>query len=80
MLRHQLMVLQRQVSKPAFTPGDRFVLAGRHCVPCRTATGEQTPSKHGPLTMSGFRMAQAAFTVWSPKSATTSSVPPKATT
>nr|WP_260408641.1 integrase core domain-containing protein [Planomonospora venezuelensis] len=27
-LRHQLTVLQRQVSKPAFTSGDRFVLAG----------------------------------------------------
>lgn len=27
-LRHQLTVLQRQVAKPAFTSGDRFVLAG----------------------------------------------------
>jgi hypothetical protein len=27
-LRHQLMVLQRQVTKPAFTPTDRFLLAG----------------------------------------------------
>ncbi|WP_433441190.1 hypothetical protein [Nonomuraea sp. CA-141351] len=27
-LRHQLTVLQRQVPKPAFTSGDRFVLAG----------------------------------------------------
>ncbi|WP_214323649.1 hypothetical protein [Nonomuraea sediminis] len=27
-LRHQLTVLQRQAAKPAFTPGDRFVLAG----------------------------------------------------
>ncbi|MEU6788820.1 integrase core domain-containing protein [Nonomuraea angiospora] len=26
-LRHQLMVLQRQVTKPAFTPTDRFLLA-----------------------------------------------------
>ncbi|MEV2264964.1 helix-turn-helix domain-containing protein [Nonomuraea africana] len=27
-LRHQLAVLQRQVSKPVFTPQDRFLLAG----------------------------------------------------
>jgi transposase InsO family protein len=27
-LRHQLEVLQRQVAKPAFTPDDRFLLAG----------------------------------------------------
>ncbi|MGW3348195.1 hypothetical protein ACWDA3_33310 [Nonomuraea rubra] len=27
-LRHQLMVLQRQVTKPAFTPTDRLLLAG----------------------------------------------------
>lgn len=27
-LRHQLTVLQRQVDKPAFTPGDRFLFAG----------------------------------------------------
>ncbi|GAA3442718.1 hypothetical protein [Planomonospora venezuelensis] len=28
MLRHQLTALLRQMPKPAFTPGDRFVLAG----------------------------------------------------
>ncbi|MEV6040508.1 hypothetical protein AB0L65_56025 [Nonomuraea sp. NPDC052116] len=27
-LRHQLTVLRRQVAKPAFTPADRFLLAG----------------------------------------------------
>jgi hypothetical protein len=27
-LRHQLTVLQRQATKPAFTPDDRFLLAG----------------------------------------------------
>ena len=27
-LRHQLTILQRQVARPVFTPGDRFVLAG----------------------------------------------------
>ena len=27
-LRHQLGVLQRQLVKPAFTPEDRFLLAG----------------------------------------------------
>jgi putative transposase len=27
-LRHQLAVLQRQLAKPAFTPADRFLLAG----------------------------------------------------
>ncbi|MBB5085100.1 hypothetical protein [Nonomuraea endophytica] len=27
-LRHQLTVLQRQVSRPAFTPEDRFLLSG----------------------------------------------------
>ncbi|GAA2395632.1 hypothetical protein GCM10010404_61540 [Nonomuraea africana] len=27
-LRHQVAVLQRQVAKPALTPGDRFLLAG----------------------------------------------------
>ncbi|MFF4772867.1 hypothetical protein [Microtetraspora fusca] len=28
MLRHQLTVVQRQVTRPAFTPDDRFLLAG----------------------------------------------------
>jgi hypothetical protein len=28
MLRHQLAVLQRRLAKPAFTPMDRFLLAG----------------------------------------------------
>lgn len=33
-LRHQLIVLQRQVGKPAFTQTDRMVLAGLlHCLP-----------------------------------------------
>jgi putative transposase len=27
-LRHQLAILQRQTPKPAFIPGDRFLLAG----------------------------------------------------
>jgi hypothetical protein len=27
-LRHQLTILQRQSAKPAFTPADRFLLAG----------------------------------------------------
>jgi putative transposase len=30
-LRHQLIVLQRQVGKPAFTQTDRVVLAGLLC-------------------------------------------------
>ena len=37
-LRHQLAILQRQTPKPAFTSGDRFLLAGLlHTYPWRSS-------------------------------------------